>query len=463
MNPESQAALASLEQELERLRSAVEHIEQAKTVAQKVIAAVGVIQKKYADHLDAMLEVQKEAVREAGTVQQVRFDELGAAARRHILESAARAKKYLEEYNAEVLQSIEASAASAEGTLREASQRAGDIIGSTGSHMEKLSARADQVIAQSGQRLEELTGQAAKQLLESITASGGVVETQIADAGAALRRDLNDLMAGVRGQLESLNETATAWIQESGNIAAGNIDEIARKAADALQGADNRQRAHVEELAALAKTSLRELQAEARGSVEEAGNHSKRIFAAIKKTQDQHSTEFEKVSVSTDALIAATGKLVRTIDAIDFPARMQSIEGDIRSLHYNLNSAMSRLDALEKANEMAMASFSEDVVAKLGRLEQYIDKSIRTHNDDMEKRLKQEEAQIGTMRMLLVILLVVNLVIAAGVYLVWSSDGDEAAQQPIEQLQVDSAATASPTEESAPPADAGTKKGRTVR
>lgn len=463
MNPESQAALASLEQELERLRSAVEHIEQAKTVAQKVISAVGVIQKKYAEHLDALLDVQKEAVREAGAVQQVRFDELGAAARRHILESAARAKKYLEEYNAEVLHSIEASAASAEGMLREASQRAGDIIGSSGSRMEELSARADQVIVRSGQRLGELTEQAASQLQQTITASGGVVETQIADAGAALRRDLHELMAGVRGQLESLNETATAWIQESGNIAAGNIDEIARKATDALEGADKRQRAHVEELAALAKTSLRELQAEARGSVEEAGNHSKKIFAAIKKTQDQHSTEFEKISVSTDALIAASGKLVRTIDAIDFPARMQSIEGDIRSLHYNLNSAMSRLDALEKANEMAMASFSDEVVAKLGRLEQYIDKSVRTHNDEMEKRLKEEEAQIGTMRMLLIVLLVVNILIAAGVYLVWSGDDAAAAMPPVEQLVPDSANTVMPAEEAAPPAEAAPKKGRKNR
>ena len=57
MNPESLAALAHLEQELERLRGAVEHIEQAKSVAQKVIAAVDVIPKKYAEHLDALLDV----------------------------------------------------------------------------------------------------------------------------------------------------------------------------------------------------------------------------------------------------------------------------------------------------------------------------------------------------------------------------------------------------------------------
>ncbi|MFA6235432.1 MAG: hypothetical protein WC824_14750, partial [Bacteroidota bacterium] len=75
MNPDSQASLLALEKELERLHSAVEHIEQAKTVAQKVIGAVGLIQKKYAEHLDALLEVQKEAVREAGSVQQERFDE----------------------------------------------------------------------------------------------------------------------------------------------------------------------------------------------------------------------------------------------------------------------------------------------------------------------------------------------------------------------------------------------------
>lgn len=463
MNPESLAALAHLEQELERLRGAVEHIEQAKTVAQKVIAAVGVIQKKYAEHLDALLEVQKDAVREAGSVQQARFDELGASARRHILESAARAKKYLEEYNAEVLRSIEASASSAEGTLHEASQRAGDIIAGTGARMEDLATRAEAVIAQAGQRLDGLTTESARQVREAIASSGGIIETQIADAGAALRRDLDGMTVEVRRQLEALNETASAWIQESGTSAAGHIDTIARKATEALEGADRKTRAHVEEIGALAKTSLRELLAESRTSVEEAGNQSKRIFAAIKKTQDQQTTEFEKVTVSTDALIAATGKLVRTIDAIDFPARMQAIEGDIRSLHYNLNSAMSRLDALEKSNEQAMAAFSDDVVAKLGRLEQYIDKSVRTHNDEMEKRLKEEEAKIGGLRVLLIVLLVLNLLIAVGVYLEWSEEGFESSETPVEEVLPDSAATRPPSGEVTAAPEPEAKKGRKTR
>ena len=369
MNPESQAALAALEQELERLRSAVEHIEQAKTVAQKVIGAVVVIQRKYGEHLDALLEVQKEAVREAGSVQQVRFDELGASARRHILESAARAKKYLEEYNADVLRSIGSAGDAASASMHDVALKAGGVIESTGSQ---------------------------------------------------LQLQLQTLLDGVEQRIETMNTSAQKLIEQSGSSADRHIDAIAGKAAAAVEGLDARARAHVEEVGVLAKSNLHELLKLSKESIEEAGNHSKRIFAAIKKGQDQQTTEFEKVTVSADALIAASGKLVRTIDGIDFPARLQSIESDVRSLHYNFNSAMNHIDALGKSNEQAMAAFSDDTVAKLGRLEMFTEKAVRSHSDEVGKRFTEQEAQVGKLRLLLIVVMVINILIAAGTYLVWS-------------------------------------------
>lgn len=382
MNPESQAALAALEQELERLRSAVEHIEQAKTVAQKVIGAVGVIQKKYGEHLDALLEVQKEAVREAGSVQQARFDELGASARRHILESAARAKKYLEEYNADVVRSIGSAGDAANASMHDVAIKAGGVIEST---------------------------------------------------GAQLQQQLQQLLGGVEQRIEALNASAQKLIEQSGSSAVRNIDAIAGKAAAAVEGLDARARAHVEEVGVLAKSNLHELLKQAKESIEEAGNHSKRIFAAIKKGQDQQTTEFEKVTVSADALIAASGKLVRTIDGIDFPARLQSIESDVRSLHYNLNSAMNRIDALGKSHEQAMAAFSDETVAKLGRLEMFTEKAVRTHGDEVEKRFTAQEAQVGNLRLLLIAVIVLNILIAAGTYLIWSG-GESPAPAAVPQI-----------------------------
>jgi ElaB/YqjD/DUF883 family membrane-anchored ribosome-binding protein len=396
MNPETQASLLTLEKELDRLRSAVEHIEQAKSVAQKVISAVGLIQKKYAEHLDEMLQVQKEAVREAGAVQQVRFDELGSAARRHILESAARAKKYIEDYNAEIVKAIEASAESAAGSMRDIAQMAGGIVQNTGT---------------------QLQGQ------------------------------LQDMLVRVREQLNALNDTAAKVIQESGASVGRRIEEIAGKASAAVQNIDARAARHIEDVGTLAKTSLQEVMLLARESVEDAGNQSKRVFAAIKKTQEQQSVEFQKVTVSADALIAASGKLVRTIDAIDFPARLQAIESDIRSLHYNLNTAMARLDALGKSNEQAMNAFSSDVVAKLGRLEMFTEKSIRTQGDEFIKRQKEQEQQLGTTRTLLIVVLVLNVLLAVGTYLILSRD-EAPAPPAIEQVVPDTAAApVAPVEE----------------
>ncbi len=448
MNPDTKTSLLALEKELERLRSAVEHIEQAKAVAQKVIGAVGLIQKKYAEHLDALLEVQKDAVREAGSVQQERFDELGAGAKRHILESAARAKKYLEEYNAEVVKAIEAAGETAGGSVRDMAQKAGSLIQTAGTRMDEIAVRADRIVSDSGERIGKMLEDAGQQVESRISGAGSEVQSQIANAGAQLQGQLQELLMRVRDQLNTLNDTAAKVIQESGSNAAHRIQEITSKAASVLETLDSRAKHHVEEIGTLAKTNLREVMLIAKNSVEDAGSQSKRIFAAIKKTQDQQTNEFEKVTVSADALIAASGRLVRTIESIDFPSRLHSIESDIRNLHGNLNTAMSRLDALAKSNEQAMALFSNDVVAKLGRLEMFTDKAIRTQGDELEKRLKDQERQIGGMRTLLIIVLVLNLLIAAGTYLVWSGKNHTVA--PTEQITVDTTDTLqAPAEEPA--------------
>lgn len=445
MNPENQASLLALEKELERLRSAVEHIEQAKGVAQKVIAAVAVIQKKYAEHLDALLDVQKDTLREVSSTQRERFDELGAAARKHILESAARAKKYIEEYNTEVGKAIEAAGEQAEGTVRDVALKAGGMIQTAGARMEELSAKADQIVDASGQRIEDLLSTAGREVESRISGAGERLHTDVTEAMSQAREQLQELLERIRGQIGALNDTAARIIEENGAEASTRMQDLAGKAATALEQIDTRAHRHVEEVGTQARNNLNEVLLQAKGGIEDAGNQSKRIFAAIKKAQDQQLTEFEKVTVSADALIASTGKLVRTIDAIDFPTRLQSIESDIRSLHYNLNSAMNRLDALGKSNEQAMAAFSEEVVGKLGRLEMFTEKSVRTHGEDVEKRLKEQDRQLGGMRMLLIVLLLLQILVGVGVYLVWDSGRETPA--PVEQV-IDT--TATPDEAIAP-------------
>ena len=404
MHPESQAALAALEQELEHLRSAVDHIDQTRSVSQKVVDAVGVIQRKYAEHLDALLEVQKESLRETGSLRQAQYDELSAGARRHILESAARARKYLEEYNAEMQQGLAMSGETATTAVREVAARAGGLIEST---------------------------------------------------GAQLQQQLDALVGDVRQQIERMHEQASELIAAGSGSAARHIDEIAGRASGAVQGLDARARGHFDELGALAKGTVHDILTQAKETIDEAGNQSKRIFAAIKKTQDQQNTEFEKVTVSADALIASSGKLVRSIDAIDFPARMQSIESDIHSLHYNFNSAMSRIDALGKSNEQAMQQFGDEIVGKLGRMEMFTEKAIRSQGDEVDKRFREQDAQVRNLRILLIVVLLFNLLIAAGVLLLWNRAPEAPpATTPAARVAPDTLAAQPETipEEDAPPA-----------
>ncbi|MBN1447565.1 MAG: hypothetical protein JXA28_06510 [Bacteroidetes bacterium] len=432
MNPETLASLQALEKELERLRSAVEHIDQAKAVSQKVVAAVALIQKKYGEHLDALLALQQETVDRLGDGTKERFEEISGSARRHILESAARAKKYLEDYNSQVRQALDSTGDIAGRHVEEISSHASDVIREAGKQIEALTGTSDEMLSrfrseteeqirQSGARIESSVGKLLEQLQRDFDALNESAAQSVRQAGDSATQHVADITAKAHTSLESMDETARRKIEEMGT-----------RANNALEKLDTHIRRQIEEVGTLAQTGLKEVTQQARLSVEDAGNQSKRIFAAIKKTQDQQVTEFEKVTVSADALIAASGKLVRTIDGVDFPTRLQSIESDIRSLHYNLNTAMSRIDGLEKSNENAMAAFSVETVNKLGRLEAFTDKTVRTLSDSVEKRFTEQEKTFGSTRLIVVLLLVLNILMAVGIYLLWSGGSEsEAVPQPV--------------------------------
>jgi len=439
MNPETQASLQALEKELERLRSAVEHIDQAKAVAQKVVAAVGLIQKKYSEHLDSLLEAQTDAAAKLGEGSQQRFDEISNSARRHILESAARAKKYLEDYNHAFTEALEAARETSGGHVESIARDAGNIVEAAGTKLEELTTKAASVVIATEKKTGNMLGETAEQISQQLRASSSAMEQQV-----------SELLSRVREELSNAQAATAQLLKDAGDGAAQRIAEVGKQTASAVEQLDVRARHHVEEVGTLSKTSLQEIRQYAEKNIEETGNQSKKIFAAIKKAHDQQITEFEKVTVSTDALIAASGKIVRTIDAIDFPTRLQSIESDIRSLHYNLNTAMSRLDALEKSNEGAMAAFSADVVNKLGRLEAFTDKAIRTMNDGMEKQLGEQQKQAQGMRLILIVVLVLNVMLAAGLYMVWSGHKENVQVTPVEQPYMPADTMSAPDEEAAP-------------
>lgn len=425
MNPETLASLQALEKELERLRSAVDHIDQAKAVAQKVVGAVALIQKKYGEHLDALLESQKSAAEQLGEGTQERFEEISGSARRHILESAARAKKYLEDYNRQMREALDSAGSIAGDHVEEISGHAAEVVRNAGTQLEKLTQESSELldsfrreseaqIIRSGEKIENDVQHLLRQLHEDFDALQRAAAQAVQKAGAAAAEDVSDITDKARNAVESMDATARQ-----------NVEAISAQARKAIEKLESSMKAHIEEIGVLAQGGVKETAALARTAVENAGNQSKRIFAAIKKAHDQQITEFEKVTVSTDALIAASGKLVRTIDSIDFPSRLQSIENDVRSLHYNVNSTMARLDGLEKSTEAALGGMGEEMVGKIGRVEAFTDKTIRTFSDDVGKRFEEQQKTLGAMRLIVVLLLLLNLLMAAGIYMLWSDTSEQ--------------------------------------
>jgi len=418
MNPETNASLQALEKELERLRSAVEHIEKAKTVAQKVVGAVAQIQKKYAEHLDSLLASQTEAAERIGDGTQERFEEISNSARRHILESAARAKKYLEDYNAQASHVFEAAGETA------------------GEQVVQIAQRAAEIVQQAGEQFEQLTDRTGAMVDDA----AGSIKDKIGNAGSKIERDVQDFVGKLQEQINELNAAAIRAVQHAGNLASQKVAEVGSKTSTAIEQLDGRAKEHVDEMGAIARSNIQEVLRHAKTSLDDAGNQSKKIFAAIKKTQDQQTSEFEKVTVSTDALIAASGKIVRAIDAIDFPSRLQAIERDIQSLRSDMSSMTSRLDTLEHSTKTSVSKMSEDIVGKIGRVEMFTEKTVRTLSDDVEKKFTQQQKDISGTRTLIILVLLVNILIAVGLFMLWNRDPEPMPEWKTVPVMVDTTA-----------------------
>lgn len=418
MKQETNEALQSLEKELGRLRAAVDHIEQAKSVAQKVLVAVAGVQKKYAEHLDALLGLHKSVLEQVGSDSQSRFDELGAAARRHILESAARAKKQFEEHHAEVLRSLNGASQRSADTFSQLAVRAEQLFDQSADTMRQLvqdsAAVADGQLSAMTEKVKQLVSELDGRLHRVAEDNGRLLSEQIRDGGEASSR-LQEELAG----------TARAQVLDLGARAHKHIEELGGKATTRL-----------EELQDLVHKGMQSAIADAKRSLEEANTQSIKIFAAIKKTYDQQALDFEKLSAGTDAIIASSGKLSRSIEAVDFPEKLKSIMADIRSLHFNLNSAMNRVDALDKSLESSLREFADDVVGKLSRLEMFIEKGLRTFEEATEKEFRLQRESIGRNRTFLAVILALNVLLLMGVYVIWSGTDKPSTRQPVIQRQV---------------------------
>ncbi|MCZ7558579.1 MAG: hypothetical protein M5R41_19500 [Bacteroidia bacterium] len=419
MKQETTEALQSLEKELGRLRAAVDHIEQAKSVAQKVLVAVAGVQKKYSEHLDALLGLHKGALEQVGTDSQARFDELGTAARRHILETAARAKKQFEEHHAEVLRTLEGTSQRSADTLSQLSVRAEQLFDQSTDAMKQLvrdsATMADGQLAVMTEKVKKLAAELDGSFHRVVEDSAQLLHEQIRKGGDASVRHIEDFTGSARSQVLELGARAHKHIEELGGKATSRLEELQDLVHHGMQTAIE----------------------DAKRSLEEANAQSIKIFAAIKKTYDQQALDFEKLSAGTDAIIASSGKLSRSIEAVDFPEKLKSIMADIRSLHFNLNSAMNRVDALDKSLESSLREFADDVVGKLSRLEMFIEKGLRTFEEATEKEFSLQRESIGRNRTFLAVILALNVLLLMGVYVIWSgSDKPSTTRQPIIQRQV---------------------------
>jgi len=391
MNPETIASLQTLEKELERLRAAVDHIDQAKTVAQKVLGAIAGVQKKYSEHLDALLEVQKSMAAQLSSDARSGLDEAGANARRHILDAAARAKKHIEEHDAEMKRLLAEAGISASEKLVEMSGKFDELVKGSGDAM--------------NQRIE---------------AVGIEVGKHVGELASQVRQQINELATRAARLMDEAGGHSTRQTEEFGSVARAQVVEIGARAHKHIEELGSKSSKHVDHIAELAKTGINEAVVDVKRALEEVSSQSIRIFAAIKKTHDQQTTDFEKLSVSTDAVIASAGKLVRTIDNIDFPERLQTIASDIRSLHFNLNGAMSRIDGLEKAMEVSMRHITDELAAKLSRLEMFTEKTVRTLEENVERQFREHREQANTTKILLIFVLVISLLLGAGLYMIWN-------------------------------------------
>jgi hypothetical protein len=330
MSPETNGSLLALERELGRLRSAVDHIDEAKSAARQAVDVAGTVQQRYAAQLEGLVAEHRR-----------QLDELTAHTRKMVAALKQAHDRQLADLERVVVQNLQ------------------------GQEQHGAAARAAHE-----RRLTELAEVRTRDVAELVEAAA----LQAKDISAAFARLAAESREAHAQQLADLGETHARQVAEVRAAHTRLLAELAQN--------HGRQSAELAQVHARSAIDLRQTLASQAGQVDG-------IFNSIRQMHEKHTADIERHLLATQTLIVTSATLVKRIDDVDFPARLKRMDEYIASVDRVQQNIRATLEAMQSELRGDFTTAREEIEARISRMEKTIDQLLRAQEEKSDARFQK--------------------------------------------------------------------------
>lgn len=171
-----------------------------------------------------------------------------------------------------------------------------------------------------------------------------------------LKTELNKLEPAVR-HLQKADENATALI-----LTLSNIHKEFSK--------------HLENIEKSVSEANKQHQEQLRKNIQESINQINIAAAQLAKSNSEFEIQIKKLLREYDKLGASTTILIKEIDKIDFPFRLDKLDATVSSINQGLQNTQTRIGDLERNVKDDIQAKSKEILSKAESSENAIKKSM---------------------------------------------------------------------------------------
>ena len=124
---------------------------------------------------------------------------------------------------------------------------------------------------------------------------------------------------------------------------------------------------------------------DARYTIEEARDQLENLIEEFSRLSNTTLERSEKLNESTQSTLDVTDSLVKKIDDINFPSRLEKLDATISGINAGLQNILGRVDDIER-------NLKDEVRDKLALQETVIKSAFTAQNHQLETNLKAETA-----------------------------------------------------------------------
>lgn len=128
--------------------------------------------------------------------------------------------------------------------------------------------------------------------------------------------------------------------------------------------------------------------------ITESKEISESLIQQSRKATDSAIEESKKLHQSTLELHNLVAQLMKKLDKVDFPARLDKLDSTVSTINQGLQNVISRLETFERHVGGEIKKYAEDVEKDLTKLNENIETKLASVHSAMENNLRKNRRYI---------------------------------------------------------------------